>query len=176
MKNLSDQPCLIARSLAVVGDAWSMLIMRDAHAGLTRFDDFRKGLGIAPTMLTGRLSALTDEGLLEKRRYSERPPRDEYVLTEAGRDFLPVLFAIGAWGRKHRGGGRRHPVLRRRGRNGDRSRYHRPRDRRSGRNTSHSRRRNRMSGAAFRRHGRQCAGAVTPWRPPSIFLAFFLYL
>ncbi|ASY60453.1 Transcriptional regulator, HxlR family (plasmid) [Sinorhizobium sp. CCBAU 05631] len=82
-----------------------MLIMRDAHAGLTRFDDFRKSLGIAPTMLTGRLSALTDEGLLEKRRYSDRPPRDEYVLTEAGRDFLPVLFAIGAWGRKHRGGG-----------------------------------------------------------------------
>ena len=80
--------------------------MRDAHAGLTRFDDFRKNLGIAPTILTGRLSALTDEGLLEKRRYSDRPPRDEYLLTEAGRDFLPVLFAIGAWGRKHRGGGK----------------------------------------------------------------------
>ena len=105
MKNLSDQPCLIARSLALMGDAWSMLILRDAHAGLTRFDEFRKSLGIAPTILTRRLSALTEEGLLEKRRYSERPPRDEYVLTTAGRDFLPVLFAIGAWGRKHRGGG-----------------------------------------------------------------------
>lgn len=66
--------------------------MRDAHAGLTRFDEFRKSLGIVPTMLTGRLSSLTEEGLLEKRRYSERPPRDEYVLTEAGRDFLPVLL------------------------------------------------------------------------------------
>src|SRR5438045_2940532 len=106
MKNLSSQPCLIARSLSLVGDAWSMLILRDAHTGLTRFDDFRKSLGIAPTMLTARLSALTEEGLLEKRRYCERPPRDEYVLTEAGRDFLPVLFAIGAWGRKHRGGGK----------------------------------------------------------------------
>ncbi|WP_134101345.1 helix-turn-helix domain-containing protein [Neorhizobium sp. R1-B] len=105
MQNLLDQPCLIARSLALMGDAWSMLILRDAHAGLTRFDEFRKSLGIAPTILTRRLSALTDEGLLEKRRYSERPPRDEYVLTTAGRDFLPVLFAIGAWGRKHRGGG-----------------------------------------------------------------------
>ena len=105
MKNLSNQPCLIARSLALVGDAWSMLILRDAHAGLTRFDDFRKSLGIAPTMLTGRLSGLTEEGLLEKRRYSVRPPRDEYVLTEAGRDFLPVLFAIGAWGRKYNGAG-----------------------------------------------------------------------
>ncbi len=106
MKNLSDQPCLIARSLALVGDAWSMLILRDAHAGLTRFDHFRKSLGIAPTMLTARLSALTEDGLLAKRRYSDRPPRDEYLLTEAGRDFLPVLFAIGAWGRKHRGGGK----------------------------------------------------------------------
>jgi DNA-binding HxlR family transcriptional regulator len=105
MKNISEQPCLIARSLALVGDAWSILILRDAHAGLTRFDDFRKSLGIAPTMLTSRLSSLTSEGLLEKRRYSERPPRDEYVLTVAGRDFLPVLFAIGAWGNKHRCGG-----------------------------------------------------------------------
>ncbi|NTG49976.1 helix-turn-helix transcriptional regulator [Agrobacterium rhizogenes] len=102
MQNLSDQPCLIARSLALVGDAWSMLILRDAHAGLTRFDEFRKSLSIAPTILTRRLAALTEDGLLEKRRYSERPPRDEYVLTEAGLDFLPVLFAIGAWGRKHR--------------------------------------------------------------------------
>eukprot|EP01030_Chromulinospumella_sphaerica_P011282 gene11282-11085_t len=105
MKNLADQPCPIARSLALVGDAWSMLILRDANAGLTRFDEFRKSLGIAPTMLTTRLTSLTAEGLLEKRRYSERPPRDEYVLTEAGRDFLPVLFAIGAWGLKHRGTG-----------------------------------------------------------------------
>jgi len=104
MSNLSEQPCLIARSLALVGDAWSMLILRDAHAGLTRFDEFRKSLGIAPTILTRRLAMLTKEGLLEKRRYSERPPRDEYVLSEAGRDFLPVLFAIGAWGRKHRNG------------------------------------------------------------------------
>lgn len=102
MQNLSDKPCLIARSLALVGDAWSMLILRDAHAGLTRFDEFRKSLGIVPTILTRRLAALTEDGLLEKRRYSDRPPRDEYVLTEAGRDFLPVLFAIGAWGRKHR--------------------------------------------------------------------------
>ncbi|MBW8841661.1 MAG: helix-turn-helix transcriptional regulator [Sphingomonadales bacterium] len=104
MSNLSEQPCLIARSLALVGDAWSMLILRDAHAGLTRFDEFRKSLGIAPTILTRRLAMLTQEGLLEKRRYSERPPRDEYILSESGSDFLPVLFAIGAWGRKHRNG------------------------------------------------------------------------
>lgn len=100
-----NEPCPIARSLAVAGDAWSILILRDAHAGLTRFDQFRKSLGIAPTILTRRLATLTDEGMLEKHRYSEHPPREEYRLTTAGRDFLPILFMIGAWGRKHRKGG-----------------------------------------------------------------------
>ena len=95
--------CPIARSLTSVGDAWSLLILRDAHLGLTRFDQFQKNLNIAPTMLTRRLTTLTKEGLLKKQRYLERPPRDEYVLTDAGRDFLPVLFMFGTWGRKHRG-------------------------------------------------------------------------
>lgn len=105
-KNTCNDPCPIARTLALVGDTWSILILRDAHAGLTRFDQFRKSLGIAPTMLTRRLATLTEEGLLEKRRYSEHPPREEYLLTAAGRDFLPVLFMIGAWGRQYRGGGK----------------------------------------------------------------------
>jgi DNA-binding HxlR family transcriptional regulator len=103
--NLANDTCPIARSLACIGDAWSMLILRDASLGLTRFDQFRTSLGIAPSILTKRLTVLTEEGLLEKRRYSERPPRDEYVLTDAGRDFLPVLVMIGAWGGKHRGTG-----------------------------------------------------------------------
>ena len=102
-KNSYDTPCPIARSIAVAGDAWSILILRDAHAGLTRFDQFRKSLGIAPTMLTRRLATLMEEGLLEKRFYSERPPREEYLLTAAGRDFLPILFMIGEWGRQYRG-------------------------------------------------------------------------
>ena len=101
-KNTSLEVCPIARSLSVLGDAWSMLILRDAHAGFTRFDQFRKSLGIAPTMLTKRLSVLVDEGLLEKRQYSEHPPREEYVLTQAGQDFLSVLFVLGDWGRKHK--------------------------------------------------------------------------
>ena len=105
-ENICNEPCPIARSLAFAGDAWSILILRDAHAGLTRFDQFRKSLGIAPTILTRRLATRTEEGLLEKRRYSEHPPREEYLLTAAGRDFLPVLFMIGAWGRQHRGGGK----------------------------------------------------------------------
>ncbi|AVE03789.1 transcriptional regulator [Pseudomonas palleroniana] len=102
----TDSTCPIARTLSFLGDAWSMLILRDANSGLTRFDQFKKSLGIAPTMLTKRLATLTEEKLLEKRLYSERPPREEYVLTQAGRDFLPVLFMIGAWGRKHRGEGK----------------------------------------------------------------------
>jgi DNA-binding HxlR family transcriptional regulator len=101
----SSGPCPVGRGLARVGDAWSMLILRDAGFGLTRFDQFRSSLGIAPNILARRLKALTETGLLEKRTYSERPPREEYVITAAGRDFLPVLQAIGAWGRRHHGGG-----------------------------------------------------------------------
>ena len=105
-RKTSADTCPIARSLAFLGDAWTVLILRDANSGLTRFDQFRKSLGIAPTMLTKRLATLTRERLLEKRQYSDRPPREEYVLTDAGRDYLPVLFMIGAWGRKHRGDGK----------------------------------------------------------------------
>nr|WP_264583350.1 helix-turn-helix domain-containing protein [Rhodoblastus acidophilus] len=95
--------CPVAHGVARIGDAWSLLILRDASQGLTRFDQFRKSLGIAPTILTKRLATLTEAGLLQKRQYSERPPRDEYLLTEAGRDFLPVLVMIGAWARRHHG-------------------------------------------------------------------------
>lgn len=96
--------CPIAKGLESVGDAWTILILRDAHAGLTRFDQFRKSLGIAPTMLTKRLAGLTADGLLQKRPYSERPLREEYVLTTSGRDFLPVLMMIGAWAQRNHGG------------------------------------------------------------------------
>lgn len=102
-KNNLFPGCPVARGLESVGDAWSILILRDAHSGVTRFDQFRKSLGIAPTMLTKRLAALTDAGLLEKRVYSERPTREEYLLTEAGRDFLPVLMMIGAWAQRNCG-------------------------------------------------------------------------
>jgi DNA-binding HxlR family transcriptional regulator len=104
-EKFSTGPCPIGRALALVGDSWSIMILRDACYGLTRFDQFRSSLGIAPNILTQRLKSLTAAGLLEKRRYNERPPRDEYVVTEAGRDFLPVLMAIGAWGRRHNGAG-----------------------------------------------------------------------
>lgn len=97
--------CPVDRGLMRVGDRWSILILRDIDRGLTRYDQIRTSLGIAPNILARRLAALSEAGLIEKRRYSARPPRDEYLLTEAGRDFLPILAAIGAWGRKHNGGG-----------------------------------------------------------------------
>lgn len=98
-------PCPVDRGLMCVGDRWSILVLRDIDRGLTRYEQLRTSLGIAPNILARRLSALTEAGLIEKRRYSERPPRDEYLLTEAGRDFLPILAAIGAWGSKHNGAG-----------------------------------------------------------------------
>ncbi len=100
-KSFETLECPIARSLERVGEWWSILILRDAFLGATRFEQFQKSLGIASNMLTRRLGALVEAGMLEKRRYSERPPRDEYVLTEQGRDFLPVLWALLAWGNRH---------------------------------------------------------------------------
>src|SRR5260370_9166897 len=100
-KSFDQMPCPIARSLEHVGEWWSILILRDALHGLTRFDQFQKSLGIAPNMLTRRLNALVEAGLLQRRRYRERPPRDEYVLTARGRDFRPVVVALVAWGKKH---------------------------------------------------------------------------
>jgi DNA-binding HxlR family transcriptional regulator len=100
-KSFGSMSCPIARSLERVGEWWSILILRDAFRGVTRFDQFQKSLDIAPNMLTRRLNALVESGLLERRAYSEHPPRSEYVLTERGRDFRPVLWALLAWGNKH---------------------------------------------------------------------------
>ena len=100
-KRFNTMTCPIARGLDRVGEWWSILILRDAFAGLKRFDEFANSLGIAPGMLTRRLNALVEGGLLERHRYSEKPPRDEYVLTQRGRDFRPVLLAMMAWGNRH---------------------------------------------------------------------------
>ncbi|MFN8633822.1 MAG: helix-turn-helix domain-containing protein [Chloroflexota bacterium] len=93
--------CPIARGLDPVGDWWSVLILRDVFDGFTRFDELEKSLRIAPTMLTRRLRSLVEAGLLERRAYSEHPPRYEYVLTERGRDFRPVILALYAWEYRH---------------------------------------------------------------------------
>ena len=100
-KSFQDQTCPIARSLERVGEWWSMLIMRDALNGIRRFDGFQQSLDIAPNMLTKRLAALVEAGLLERRLYSAHPPRHEYVPTARGRDFRPVLLAMMSWGNRH---------------------------------------------------------------------------
>jgi DNA-binding HxlR family transcriptional regulator len=100
-KSFGNMQCPVARSLERVGEWWSILILRDAFAGMTRFDEFQKSLNIAPNILTRRLTALVDAGMLARRLYCERPPRFEYVLTERGRDFRPVLISLQSWGNRH---------------------------------------------------------------------------
>ncbi|BCG86374.1 MULTISPECIES: helix-turn-helix domain-containing protein [unclassified Mesorhizobium] len=99
--SFETRPCPIARSLDEVGEWWSILLLRDAFQGLTRFDQFQKSLEIAPNILTRRLNSLVERGLFEKRAYCERPLRHEYVLTAKARDFRPVLLSLLAWGNKH---------------------------------------------------------------------------
>jgi DNA-binding HxlR family transcriptional regulator len=98
---VSEPPCPISRSLKRVGEWWSVLILRDALYGVSRFDQFQKGLGIAPNILSKRLNALVEDGFLERHRYSKKPPRDEYLLTPLGRDFRMVIVALYAWGNQH---------------------------------------------------------------------------
>lgn len=93
--------CPIARTMHCVGEWWSILILRDAFQGLTRFDEFQKSLGIASNILARRLKHMTEIGLFERRPYSQRPPRYDYVLTARGRDFFPVVSAMLAWGNRH---------------------------------------------------------------------------
>src|SRR6185437_16671788 len=93
-----DQNCSIARALEVLGDRWTLLVIRDAFLGVHRFDDFQRDLGVARNVLSDRLARLVDEGLLERRRYQERPERFEYRLTEKGLDLFEVLAALMHWG------------------------------------------------------------------------------
>jgi DNA-binding HxlR family transcriptional regulator len=100
-KSLGASGCPVARSLDHVGEWWNVLILRDAFLGISRFDDFQRSLSIAPSMLKRRLDGLIASGLMERRPYSEKPKRDEYVLTERGLDFRPVLWALMSWGNRH---------------------------------------------------------------------------
>jgi DNA-binding HxlR family transcriptional regulator len=100
-KSFAGMNCPTALTLDRVGEWWSILILRDAFHGLTRFDQFERSLGISTNSLTRRLNTLVESGLLARRRYADRPARHEYVLTDAGRDFQPVLVALAAWGRRH---------------------------------------------------------------------------
>jgi DNA-binding HxlR family transcriptional regulator len=98
-RTYDDQNCSAARALELVGERWSLLIIRDAlFAGFTRFTDFQRDLGLAPNVLAARLEAFVAAGLMETRSYSARPDHHEYLLTEKGRDLLPVVVALTKWG------------------------------------------------------------------------------
>src|SRR5688500_13683640 len=90
--------CSIARSLEIVGDWWTLLVVRDALLGIRRFEHFQARLGIARNILTARLKGLVDRGILERHAYQERPRRFEYRLTKKGLDLFPVIIALKEWG------------------------------------------------------------------------------
>ncbi len=100
-RTYEGQNCSIARALELVGERWTLLIVRDAFLGLRRFDEFQDSLGVARNVLAERLNRLVGEGILERNAYSERPPRFEYRLTEKGRDLAIPLLALMQWGDRH---------------------------------------------------------------------------
>src|SRR3954453_17362438 len=113
------QNCSVARALEVLGDRWTLLVIRDAFLGLRRFDDFQRDLGVARNVLTDRLGRLVEEEILERRRYQERPERFEYVLTAKGRDLWPVTMALLRWGDRHYATGGAPRLVRHRGCGGE---------------------------------------------------------
>jgi DNA-binding HxlR family transcriptional regulator len=100
-RDYESQTCSIARALEVVGERWSLLVIRDAFLGVRRFDHFQRNLGVARNVLQARLERLVEEGILERRLYQERPPRHEYRLTDKGIDLWPVIVALLQWGDRH---------------------------------------------------------------------------
>jgi DNA-binding HxlR family transcriptional regulator len=95
---IGDTLCPVARSTAIIGDRWTMLIIRELFTGCARFDEIQAQTGATAQMLAARLKRLEAEGLIERRVYSRRPVRHEYLLTRMGREFYPVIFALRAWG------------------------------------------------------------------------------
>ena len=100
-KTFADMHCSVAQCLEVVGEWWSMLVVRDVFLGVTRFDDFHERLGISRNVLNQRLNHLVEAGVLEKVPYSEHPPRYDYRLTDKGHDLWPVLTAMRQWGDRY---------------------------------------------------------------------------
>ena len=99
----TGQMCSVARTLEVIGERWTLLILRDAFLGVRRFDDFQRSLGVARNVLNTRLQRLVENGLLERRLYQERPERFEYRLTEVGIELWPAIVALMQWGDRHLG-------------------------------------------------------------------------
>lgn len=95
------QVCSAARALEVVGERWTLLIVRDAMHGMRRFEEFQRSLGVARNVLSDRLGKLVDAGVLDRVEYQERPVRLEYQLTDKGRDLRPVILALTQWGDRY---------------------------------------------------------------------------
>jgi len=108
---LDREPCSIARTVSVIGDRWTLLVLRECFLRVRRFDDFERRLGITRHLLADRLRKLVRAGVLERVRYQTRPPRYEYRLTEKGRDLHPVLLALVRWGDRHLAGARGRPIV-----------------------------------------------------------------
>lgn len=108
--DLLDWNCSVARAMAVVGDRWTMLVLREAFLRTRRFDEFQRNLGIARNVLTDRLARLVEHGILRRERYQERPERFEYRLTEKGLALYEPLVAIMRWGDEHLSAGAGAPV------------------------------------------------------------------
>ena len=111
--NFADMACSIARTLDVIGEPWSPLILRDVWVGIRRFDEIQADLGISRKVLTERLKWLVESGVLARREYSERPPRSEYVLTPRGEELCDVLIVMATWGDRWRAGEAGPPALHR---------------------------------------------------------------
>lgn len=99
-QDVGEMPCSIARSLSLIGDRWTLLVLRNAFLGIRRFDDFQAGLGVTRHVLADRLGRLVAAGVLAKQPYQDNPPRFDYRLTAMGRDLYPVLLALTTWGDK----------------------------------------------------------------------------
>jgi DNA-binding HxlR family transcriptional regulator len=102
--------CSVAAALEILGEWWTFLVLRDAFLGVRRFEDFQRRLGIARNVLATRLQTLVAHGVLERRRYQERPERFEYRLTDKGRDLYPVMIALMQWGDRYNAGEAGPPV------------------------------------------------------------------
>jgi DNA-binding HxlR family transcriptional regulator len=103
-RTYDDQVCSVARALEVLGERWTLLVVRDALLGLSRFDDFQNSLGVARNVLTDRLARLVEAGVMEKVPYQQRPLRYEYRLTTAGRELAVPVVGLMQWGDRHLAG------------------------------------------------------------------------
>jgi DNA-binding HxlR family transcriptional regulator len=109
-RDIGELPCSVARALSIVGDRWTLLILRDTFLGIRRFEDFQQNLGATRHRLIHRLRTLVAHGILERVRYQDRPPRFEYRLTEKGRDLYPVVVSLTRWGDRWMAGRHGPPV------------------------------------------------------------------